>query len=115
MNQVEGICHNLAATLRGCLGDDRSGRGGVAVAACHYVCVEPAEGVVDQQCVGDVPARRADIDRYLVDVEGSNLVECAVECFVGRHRARVVRGGLNADCAFDVDRCRVVGRATNFD
>ena len=48
------------------------------MAARHHVGVEPAERVVDQQCVGDITARRADVDGDLIDVEGSNLVEGAV-------------------------------------
>ena len=106
VDQVEGVGRDFAASLRCRLRNDRRRRGRVAVAAGGDACRKLPQGVVDQQCVVHVAARRTNVDHDLRAFDLRDAPQGAAEAFVGRHpRFGVVELPLlgDADGPFDVD------------
>lgn len=108
---VEGVGRYFAASLRCGLCDDCGRRSRIAVAAGDDVSVERREGLVDQQGVVYVAARRADIDDDFRGVDFAQPVEAVPEFFVGGYARRgLVELPLlgDADHPFDVHEAGVV-------
>ena len=111
VDQVEGVGRYFAASLRCGLCDDCGRRSRIAVAAGDDVSVERREGLVDQQGVVYVAARRADIDDDFRGVDFAQPVEAVPEFFVGGYARRgLVELPLlgDADHPFDVHEAGVV-------
>ena len=94
VDQVEGVGRYFAASLRCGLCDDCGRRSRIAVAAGDDVSVERREGLVDQQGVVYVAARRADIDDDFRGVDFAQPVEAVPEFF--RRWLRATRVGRTA-------------------
>ena len=111
VNQIEGVRRDFAAPFRGRLRDDRRGRGRVAVAAGGDACRQLPQGVVDQQGVVHVAARRADVDHHFRGFDPGDALQGLAETLVGRHPGfGVVELPLlgDADHPFDVHEAGVV-------
>ena len=117
VDQVEGVGRYFACAVRCGLCDDRRRRGGVSVAAGRHRAPQRAERVVDQQGVVHVSARRPDVDRHLLCVDGCDSADGVAEFLVGGYAGSGVvelpRFGY-ADRAFDVDFA-ASGRVADFD
>ncbi len=115
VDQVERIGRDLAASFARRLGDDRRRRGRVAVAAGRDAAVDAAQGVVDQQGVVHVAARRADVDYHFRRFDFADARHRFTKPVVGRDPlfgfVELPRFGY-ADRAFDVD---VAGPGVVFD
>ena len=106
VDQIEGVGRELAAARRCGLSDDRGRRGGIAVAAGGDATPERTEGVVNEQRVVHVAARRSDVHDHLRGADPADLFHRSAETLPGGDLAG---SGVElflfgyADRAFDVD------------